>query len=80
MLLKDIILQVNGSGPDFVDAVESISLYAKDKTTLLYTESVSSSTVTFNNINYVVPAQGTDTIYVKVTANTIGYQEIGKQS
>ena len=47
--------------------------------TVLYTETVSSQTVNFNNFNQVIPV-GTKNLYVKVSANPIGYQEIGKQS
>jgi hypothetical protein len=46
-------------------------LYANDKTTELARKSVSSNTVTFDNIDFVVE-EGNENVYVKVVTSKMG--------
>lgn len=57
------------------DVIESLSLYDNDKTTLIRTESVSSSWVTFNNLSNLIADQTTKNIYVKAKLRKIGKNE-----
>jgi len=75
--IKD--LDVVSGGTNFVSAVAEIVLYKNDKTTEIARKSVSSTTTTFNDVNYVI-AQGSENIYVKVVTRKIGKDEAGLQT
>jgi hypothetical protein len=77
VLIKD--LSVVASDADFVDAVSEVILYANDKTTEISREPVTTTTVTFDNINYVAN-EGNENLYVKVVARKIGKNAAGKLS
>lgn len=61
---------VENSTKTLSSAVESISIYANDKTTLLATETVSADSVFFENINKVI-SEWSENIYVKVKTRKI---------
>ncbi len=68
IFIEDAAIVVSGAG--FDTAVESVTVYGSDKTTILYgPTSVNSNVIDLNNIDLIVPENGGDTIYVKVTAN-----------
>lgn len=70
--------------PNAADAwstIKSLTVYGSDLTTVIYGPvSVDSPTVDLNNINFVVPDNGGDTLYVKIEAERIGQNLPGKQS
>ena len=69
------------SGAGFGTSAKSITVYGSDQSTVLYgPTSVTSNTINLNNIDLVIPQNGGDTIYVKVTAEAIGNNEPGAQS
>lgn len=59
--------------------VSEVVVFANDKTTELDRETVTSSTVSFDNTNFVV-AEGTSNVYVKVVTNKIGKDQAWRQS
>lgn len=63
-------LTVNGGGANFADAVSEVILVKGDKTTEIARKSVTTSSVEFKNLNYVV-TQGTENIYVKLVTRKI---------
>ena len=66
------------NGVNLKDAVSEVILYANDKTTEIARQIVTSDTVTFNNVNYVVE-EGSSNVYVKVVTHKIGKDEAGSQ-
>lgn len=80
--IKDLQIVADESGAsawDFLASVSEVIIYKNDKTTEIDRESVSSSTVTFTNINYVV-AQWSENLYVKVKTRKIGKDEAWRQT
>lgn len=70
--IKDLNITAAGaSGSSLANVVSEVILFANDKTTIIGRESVTSSTVTFDNINHVV-AEGSENVYVKVVTRQIG--------
>ena len=77
VLIKD--LSVVASHADFTSAVSEVILYSNDKTTEIWREPVVSTTVTFDNINYVA-SEGNENLYIKVVTRKIGKDSAGKFS
>ena len=77
--IKDLKIDQTNGGVNLEDAVAEIVLYANDKTTEIARQIVTSDTVTFNNIDYVVP-EGSSNIYVKVVTHKIGKDEAWTQT
>ena len=75
--IKD--LNIVGAGTGFIDAVSEVILVKGDKTTEIARKSVTSTTVDFNDVNYVV-AEGTENVYVKLVTRKIGKDEAGTQT
>jgi len=69
--IEDLELSVAGAGAaDFENAITEVVIYNAAGTEL-YRESVSTTPVLFDNINFEIP-QGTTTIFFKVVADLIG--------
>jgi len=72
--LKD--LEIKASGSDLDKIASSMILYKKDKTTVIATESVTSQTVKFDNIDYVV-GETAENLYLKLELNAYGKDKVG---
>jgi hypothetical protein len=59
--------------------VKEVILYSQDKTTEIGRETVTSTTVSFDNINYVV-SEGSENVYVRVVTGKIGKDEAAVQT
>jgi len=77
ILVQDFTL--TDSDGSLEDYVSEVIVYESDKTTEISRETVTSSTVEFENVNYVVE-EGTTNLYVKVVTRKIGKDEAGNQS
>jgi len=78
VLVKDFtISETTGSG--LSSAVSEVIVYANDKTTELARKTVTSDTLTFDNVNFVVE-EGSENIYVKVVTTKQGKDEAGTQT
>jgi hypothetical protein len=84
MKLKDLILKTTSFNVDaeIIDfnanqQIDTISIYANDKTTLLAVESIHSSEISFENINYDFNSNNKK-LYIKVETQKSGYEQVGK--
>jgi len=75
-LIKDLDMVATVAAGNLIDGVKEVILYANDKTTEIARRTVTSDTVSFNNIDYTV-AQGTEKIWVKVSTQRIGLNHPG---
>lgn len=69
--IEDLTLQFSGAVPTVVDAVK---LFNGATQVASKSVSVGSTSVTFNNLNYTVPA-GTTTLLVKLDTSKLGYEQ-----
>jgi hypothetical protein len=69
---------MNG-GVTLNSAVKEVIIYSNDKTTEIARENVTSDTVSFTNVNYVIE-EGTENIYVKVVTAKQGKDQAGNQT
>lgn len=78
--IKDLSIVAGGAAvANFVDAVSEVVLVKGDKTTEIARKSVTTSTVSFDDVNYTV-AEGSENIYVKLVTRKIGKDEAGIQT
>lgn len=77
--VKDLQVVATDTGDDFVNSVSEVVLYKNDKTTEIARQPVTSDTVAFDNVNYVV-AEGNTNIYVKLVTRKIGKDSAGVQT
>jgi alcohol dehydrogenase YqhD (iron-dependent ADH family) len=73
----DIVVSEDVVG-DFKKAISEVILYKNDKTEIAR-QSVTSTTVSFTNLNTIV-AEGSEYMYVKLVSRKIGKDEAGKKS
>jgi hypothetical protein len=79
VLIEDFVLNVNGANGNFASAVTEVILYNADGTEVARESVVADTIVEFDNANLLV-AQGTNTYYVKVVTNGIGYNFDGEET
>jgi hypothetical protein len=83
--IEDMTLNVIGDPISFAQGAQEVVIYADDKTTVLFSETVAIigevdlGKVEFNNINLIVE-QGSMNIYVKVLTDPIGFNENGEET
>ncbi|EKD66657.1 MAG: hypothetical protein ACD_49C00025G0001 [uncultured bacterium (gcode 4)] len=78
VLVKDFTI-TETSAQTLAAAVSEIIVYANDKTTELARKTVTSDTITFDNVNFTVE-EGSENIYVKVVTSKQGKDQAGAQT
>lgn len=79
VLVKDFTIIAETSAQTLAAAVSEIIIYANDKTTELARKTITSDTITFDNVNFTVE-EGSENIYVKVIASKQGKDQAGSQT
>ncbi|MFZ2151084.1 MAG: S-layer homology domain-containing protein [Candidatus Absconditicoccaceae bacterium] len=79
ILIRDLNVVAAGDTTNFVNSVSEVVLYANDKTTEIGREPVTTTTVTFDNIDYVA-TEGNTNLYAKVVSRKIGKDSAGVQT
>ena len=77
--IKDLQIIWTWDSANFVNAVSEVIIYGNDKTTEIDRESVTSTWVTFSNINHIVD-EWSENLYVKVITRKIGKDQAGVQT
>ncbi|MDD2565975.1 MAG: hypothetical protein PHZ26_03465, partial [Candidatus Gracilibacteria bacterium] len=78
VLVKDFTISET-SLQTLASAVSEIIVYANDKTTELARKTITSDTITFDNVNFTVE-EGSENIYIKVVASKQGKDQAGLQT
>ncbi len=77
--VEDMKIEIEGQGA--ATAIQTLTVYSSDQSTRIYgPTAVTSNTVNLNNIDFIVPQNRGETIYVKIKAEKIGNNEPWVQS
>ncbi len=78
IVIEDMELTISWVDPQ--NSLQSITVYSSDQSTVIYgPTSVTSNVIILNNIDFTVPTNSWETIYVKVEAYPIGNNVSGTQ-